>query len=133
MRAAAACFLIPALWATSALSEDAEYGRVVKAATDAAFGHMAITFLCQKQIGASHYQAAKTIAESTMVSVGYGSDESVVFVDEMDQKFRSDKRPSPARTFDTCITLTNESLQRVKVARAKFRIFVEKQKAEGQQ
>jgi len=105
-----------------------DYAGLVKSLVDSSFRHMALTFACQRYIGDAHYHAARTIAEGNLELAGFGRDEAVLHVDQMDQKLKADARPAPKGiSAQVCLSQMAETMQKLKVAQAEMRIFLSKQ------
>lgn len=98
------------------LAEEVDYQPVF----ESVFGHMALTYMCREDLGGlAHYQAARTIAIGTIAPL-LGQREAVLAVDEMDQKFRNDPRADNVKAPPgACMTMTNDSLHRIDVEKAK--------------
>lgn len=117
-------------WQASAAAEDANYDALVRSVGDAAFGHMALTFICRPKIGDGYYHAARSMAESSMEMVGYDRDGAILFVDKMEKKFEADKRKPPKEmTMEVCLSLMADTLQKLKVAQAELRVALKRDAA----
>jgi hypothetical protein len=117
-------------WQASAAAEDAAYGPLTRSVADAAFGHMALTFVCQPQLGEGYYHAARSMAEGSMELAGYDRDEAILLVDKMDKKFKADKRKvSKDMTMEVCLSVMADTLQKLKVAQAELRVALKRDAA----
>ncbi|KQY78658.1 hypothetical protein ASD52_02085 [Ensifer sp. Root142] len=93
-----------------------------RAVLDAAFGKMAVAYLCRDEIGISHYQAARIGAEGAAIQIGMPRDEAVLAVDKMDKKFKADTRTeNPKADAGSCFGKLNEFSHELDVAIAKVR------------
>lgn len=90
--------------------------------TQALFYHMAGTYICRDALGGlAHYQAARSIAVVSLTRY-VGNDQAILYVDEMDQKFKADPRAKNPELDDArCLEAINDSLYKVNVAKAKMR------------
>lgn len=90
---------------------------------EALFAQMAATYSCRHELGgAGQYQAARTAAVSAIAAYA-GRDQAVLWVDQMDKKFRDDPRtksPLPGATINTCMELINDGWHRIDVEKAKL-------------
>lgn len=118
-------------WQASAAAADANYDALARSVGDAAFGHMALTFICRPKIGDGYYHAARSMAESSLELVGYDRDEAVLVVDQMEKKFEADTRKPPkAMTMEICLSLMADTLQKLKVAQAELRVAIKRDVAQ---
>lgn len=87
---------------------------------EALFSHMAVAYMCRADLGGlGHYQAARTIAVSTVTQI-LGRAEAIRGVDNMDRKFRNDPRADNVKAPPSwCIEQVNEGLHRIEVERVK--------------
>jgi hypothetical protein len=87
------------------------------------FAQMAGTYSCRHELGGTgQYQAARTAAISA-ISTYVGHDQAVLWVDQMDKKFKDDPRtksPLPGATIGFCMELINEGWHKIDVEKAKL-------------
>ena len=87
----------------------------------ALFQHMANTYMCRNALGGiAHYQAARSIAIGSMAP-HVGRDQAVLYVDEMDRKFKADPRArNPDLDDAACLEAVNDGLYRIDVVKARL-------------
>ncbi|MGO4838003.1 hypothetical protein AB4144_37735 [Rhizobiaceae sp. 2RAB30] len=116
--AALACLVTVAAVADACSGEEEEK---IGDLAEAVFSHMAGTYMCRNALGGmAHYQAARTIAVGALTPY-VGNDQAVLYVDQMDKKFRSDPRAKNPKLDDAaCLETINDTLYKIKVAKAKL-------------
>jgi hypothetical protein len=88
----------------------------------AVFANMAAGYMCRDALdGLAQFQAAVTIAENSLETMGYSTDDAVLAVDDMAMKFKNDPRAAhPDIDAAICQETVNARLQDVKIATARY-------------
>lgn len=106
--------------AVLAVASSAAHAQDIGPYASALFDNMAISYYCRSAIGDAHYGSARTIAKLGL-SQYVGEAQAVLYVDEMDQKFKSDPRAkNPEVNSAQCFQMKSDAMHRIDVEKAKL-------------